>query len=81
LPHPTKFQRRKMRVLNFLANRFGIHHNNSKRSVDVEFSRLRDKSAISYFLKAVLEGVAETVSPFINKLYKRHRLKGLKLSS
>jgi hypothetical protein len=65
----------KIRLLNFFANRLAVRDKNSKRSVQFEFPRRRNRSAVSYLVKMIVEGINETVAPLSHKIYKRYRAK------
>ncbi|MEI6408028.1 MAG: hypothetical protein WCR52_01480 [Bacteroidota bacterium] len=62
-------------LLNFFGNSLIVRDKNSKRSVPIGFSRRRNKSAVSFLVKMITDGINGTVSPLGNKVYKRYRLK------
>ena len=79
--NPTHRPSIKSKLIHFLGNHVAIHLNKNRGNIHFGFARIREKSPVSYFLKMILEGAIETVSPLINRLYKKHRLKGFQAVS
>lgn len=62
------------RLLTFAANTFFIKRNNSSRTGNVFFIRIRDKSAINYLIQIAISGMASSVGAKNNKrMIRRYR--------
>jgi len=49
------------KIMAFIANNFVIRHNNEKRTGQVFFIRMNDRSAVQYLIKTIFSGAASSV--------------------
>jgi len=66
------------KLLVFFANLFAIRKNNDKRQSGFNFARIRQKSAIAYFLKMIVEGAAGNVAPVSKLILEKQNKKSAK---
>lgn len=65
----------KQRAIHFFINHIAIHRNMTRGNVQFDLARVRAKSPISFFLKMITTGALKIISPLMERMYRKHRVK------